>query len=136
MDKLIEYYSEGCRKGEVDYKFFDQEIYDIMEGAVISPTKKLTDTDKKKEPKVRELEISVRPSPNLPGDPRYSMKNTASGRYPENRQKKSHKVKVSQKLIEEIIKATYIRDKFIEDIFIKFGEGRINVITQDSFKIC
>ena len=140
MDKLIEYYGQDAKKGYVDYKLFDQEIYAINKGVyridVEEKKHKKHDDDEQEDegPKISVIPISVRTSPNLPDDARYSLKNTVAGRYPESRKQKRLKARISQAILEDIIKATYLRDKFIEDAFIKFSQGRINVITQDDLR--
>ena len=139
MDKLIEYYGQDAKKGYVDYKLFNQEMSDINKGIYKKEPekrkhKKKDDEQEEGDDHISELPISVRTSPNLPDDARYSLKNTVAGRYPESRKQQRLRTKISQSIIEDIIKATYLRDKFIEDAFIKFSQGRINVITQDDLR--
>ena len=61
----------------------------------------------REETKTKEEPMSVHPSPNMPSDSRYSMRNTVVGRYPESRKQKKHKVAISDSILQDIIKATY-----------------------------
>lgn len=122
------------KKGFVDYKLFEDEMDEIIEKGHLNEEKKKKVKKDVEEPKIKASDISVRPSPNLPTDPRYSMKNTVVGRHPEARKGDKSKGKISQSILKEIIKATYLRDKFIEDAFAKFATGRNKVISQDGLK--
>lgn len=60
------------------------------------------------------------------------MKNTLVGRFADSRKQKKHKVKLSDYIFQDIIKATYLRDVYIEDAFIKFSKGRNNIVSANA----
>ena len=62
------------------------------------------------------------------------MKNTVVGRYPESRKHGKRKIKISETVLQDIIKAIYLRDVFIEDYFIKFGKGRNYIVSANAMK--
>lgn len=68
--------------------------------------------------------VSCEPSPNVPGTETYSAKNTVIGQQSNQSSRKSWKHYCSAKIqiLEEIIKATYLRDVLIEDHFKKYGD--------------
>ena len=84
--------------------------------------------------KVEELNYSLRPSHNLPDDNRYSMRNTVVGRFPDTRNQKKHKIKLSETIIQDIIKCTYTRDCLIGDAFKRFAKGRSGILTEAALK--
>lgn len=61
------------------------------------------------------------------------MRNTVVGKYPETREDKKFKIKISDIILQDLIKATYLRDIYIEDAFIKFAKmGRENIVSQNA----
>lgn len=157
IEDLINYYSRKAPKGIVHYKKFDDDIYYINKkkkekekrdasrdgrssareskpGDISNLTKTHSDVLKEESKKLEEEPISTKPSPNLPSDIRYTMRNTVIGRYPDNRKDKQRKVSVPEAILQDIIKATYLRNSYIEDFFKKFGKGRSYVISQDKLK--
>jgi len=139
LDLLCSHYGKDCERGYVDFKKFDDDIYYINkshrkgENAKSRSTKR-HEKDKEQDAKSREYPISHRPSPNMPNDNRYSMRNTVVGRFPDSRKQKRHKVQLSESIIQDIIKGTYLRDTFVEDAFMKFGKGRDRSLTLDGLK--
>ena len=131
MEMLWDFYGKNCRRGFVDYKLWIDDV--VLAQKRREERAKLND-EKPKDAKNAEDPISVRPSPNLPSDNRYSMKNTVVGRYPESRKLEKRKVKVSETTLQDLIKATYLRDVFIEDYFIRCGKGRNYIVSQNSLK--
>ena len=161
MEMLWDYYGKKCRKGFVDYKLWIDDVTEAQkrreertksktdkqadkpkekqadkskEKQADKPKEKQADKPKEKqeELKIEEIPISVKPSPNLPTDNRYSMKNTVVGRYPESRKQRKRRVKASETTLQDMIKAIYLRDVFIEDFFKRFGKGRNYILSESS----
>ena len=133
LDLLFQHYGEGCRRGYVDYKLFDEDIHKINKRKRRRSHSRTE--EKSEEEKVEEIPISVRPPKNISTDTRYSMRNTITGMYPETRKEKKYKIKISDIILQDLIKATYLRDIYVEDAFIKFAKpGREHVVNQKAIQ--
>ena len=151
LDILCDHYGEKVKKGYIDYRSFDDDIYDINKRAKqrtkrrtskprsrrgSSPGKSKIDEKEvvEEEEKIQELDYSYRPSDNMPDDVRYSMKNTVVGRFPDSRTQRKHKVKVGEYIIQDIIKATYTRDCLVGDAFRRFSTTRSGALSESDLK--
>lgn len=118
----------------VDYKKFSDDIYYINKKYRSGNKDDKGRENEEEETKSKEYPISVRPSHNMPNDNRYSIRNTVVGRFPDSRKSKKHVIRLSDSILQEIIKGTYLRDTFIEDAFMKFGQGRDRSLNMDDLK--
>lgn len=136
------------KNGIINYRQFDDDIYYINKK---EKTRGRTKDDKRKsksagrrnskssrgrdeEGTTKEIDYSLRPTHNMPDDNRYSMKNTVVGRFPDSRTQERHKIKISDSILQDIIKATYTRDILVGDAFKRFGKGRNAVVSEADFK--
>lgn len=142
LELLFDYYGKDMKKGTVNYRQFDDDIYYINKKEKARRSQKEDNRnsksegrrDSKEEEGVKEIDYSLRPTHNLPDDNRYSMKNTVVGKFPDSRTQKKHVIKISDAILQDIIKATYTRDILVGDAFKKFGKGRNAVISEGNFK--
>ena len=136
MDTLFEHYGKGCATGFIYYRKFDDDIYYInkKEKNKRQTTKGQAHMKEEEVKKTRELHISIRPPVNVPTETRYSMRNTVVGQYPDSRKQRKHTVKISDSILQDIIKATYLRDHLIQDAFTDFGKGRGKILNKDDLK--
>jgi hypothetical protein len=119
LDIICDHYSKDQRKGTINYRKFDDDVY------AINKREKTKDSNgNKEEEKSKEIAYSLRTSHNIPDDNLYSMKNTVVGRFPDARTMKKHVIKISDTILQDILKATYTRDILVGDAFKRFGKGR------------
>ena len=89
---------------------------------------------KQRREKITVIPFSNRPAENIPEAELYSMKNTVVGKDPGNRSAPKFFPDVSPSFFEDIIKATYMRDCFIEEHFKQYGEGFESKMSEEDFE--
>lgn len=77
--------------------------------------------------RAEELKFSKRVPKNIPGDKNYSMRNTLCGRHGTTRTAYGNPVPELEKVLEEIMKQTYLNDVYVEDHFKEFSDGHSDI---------